>query len=147
MNTQNNKADPGEDGNKILRHNFHSSNDDCFYYGLLGDITQFIEPQTEADPVAIYLQLIVTFGNYIGRKAFFEIDGAKHYTNLFANIVGDSSVSRKGTSGAHAKRVFIAADPFYNVQCVEGLSSGEGLIWHVRDDASILDKRCFVMRD
>jgi hypothetical protein len=30
------------------------------YYGLFGEITEFIKPQTEADPCAIYLQLIVT---------------------------------------------------------------------------------------
>jgi hypothetical protein len=114
-------------------------------YGLLGEVTEFIKPQTEADPWAIYLQLIVAFGNYIDRKAFFEIEATKHHTNLFANIVGDSSISRKGTSGNYAKKIFAEVDPLYGAQCVDGLSSGEGLIWHLRDDLAVLDKRCLVI--
>lgn len=116
------------------------------FYGLLGDVTKLIEPQTEADPLAIYLQLIVGFGNYIGRKAFFEIEATKHYTNLFANIVGDSSISRKGTAGDYAKRFFTQANPFYGMQFVEGISTGEGLIWYIRDgEPTIIDKRLLVM--
>ena len=82
------------------------------YLRTSGDITKFIEPESEADPLAIYLQLIVAFGNYIGRTAFFEIEATKHYTNLFANIVGDSSISRKGTAGDYAKLPFIKMNAF-----------------------------------
>jgi hypothetical protein len=49
---------------------------DAALYGLLGDITQFITPQTEADPMAIYSQFLVAYGNSIGRKAFFQVEQA-----------------------------------------------------------------------
>jgi uncharacterized protein DUF3987 len=36
-------------------------------------------------------------------------------------------------------------DLFYSLQLAGGLASGEGLIWHVRDDPNIVDKRLLVV--
>jgi hypothetical protein len=102
-------------------------------YGLLGDITRFIMPQTEADSAAIYIQLLAAYGNNIGRKAFFQVEQTKHYTNLFANLVGRSSKGRKGTALDYIKKLYGQADPSYLLQFARGLSSGEGLMWAVRD--------------
>jgi bifunctional DNA primase/polymerase-like protein len=102
-------------------------------YGLLGDITRFIAPQTESDPAAIYTQLLIAYGNNFGRKAYFQVERTKHYTNLFAVLVGRSSKGRKGTALDYIKTLYAQADPLYLPQFAEGLSSGEGLIWAVRD--------------
>src|SRR5260221_1837871 len=102
-------------------------------YGLLGDITRFIAPQTEADPAAIYTQLLIAYGNNVGRKAFFQVERTRHYTNLFAVLVGRSSKGRKGTALDYVKALYAQADLLYLSQFAEGLSSGEGLIWAVRD--------------
>jgi hypothetical protein len=45
----------------------------------------------------------------------------------------------------YTKRLFEEIDPLYITQFVEGLSSGEGLIAHVRDCPAIIDKRCLIM--
>ncbi len=37
------------------------------YYGLAGDIVSAIAPHTEADPVAVLVQLLVACGALIGR--------------------------------------------------------------------------------
>jgi hypothetical protein len=104
------------------------------YYGLLGEITRLIMPQTEADPVAIYTQLIAIFGNAVGREASFQVEQTTHHANLFLNLVGTTSKGRKGTSLDHAKRLFWHADQRYTTtQFAGGLSTGEGLIWAVRD--------------
>jgi hypothetical protein len=103
-------------------------------YGLAGDIVRAIEPETESDPAAILVQLLVAFGNCIGPRPHFEIEATKHRANLFSLIVGRSSKSRKGTSWAHVKRLFSRVDRRWcDEQIATGLSSGEGLIWIARD--------------
>ena len=99
--------------------------------GLLGDLVAVLEPHTEADPVALLVQALVAFGNIIGRGAYFVADGTRHYTNLFAVVVAATSKGRKGTSWSHVRTGFTSFDPVWRI--VSGLSSGEGLIWHVRD--------------
>ena len=75
----------------------------------------------------------MAFGNYIGRKAFFQVGQTKHHTNLFACIIGRSSRARKGTSHDYVQELFKRVDAFYSTQFRGGLSTGEGLIWAVRD--------------
>lgn len=91
-------------------------------------------PHTEADPAALLLDLLISFGNVIGRNSYFVADGAEHYPNLFAVLVGNSSKGRKGTSRAHIARLFASFEDGWASERVQaGLSSGEGLIWAVRD--------------
>lgn len=103
-------------------------------HGLAGTFVRKIEPHTEADPVAILIQYLVLFGNVIGRKAHFAVEADRHYLNLFAVAVGESSKGRKGVSLGQAKRLYHAVDSGWVDERMEsGLSSGEGLIWAVRD--------------
>jgi hypothetical protein len=104
-------------------------------YGLAGDIVRAIEPHSEADPVAILVQLLVGFGNLIFRRARFAVEADEHYTNLNAVLVGQSSKARKGTSWGHVRRLLAGVDPTWAQERVmSGMSSGEGLIWQVRDE-------------
>jgi VirE N-terminal domain. len=108
--------------------------DDAAYYGLAGDIVRRIEPHTEADPVALLFQLLAAFGNLIGHDHYIVADGARHYLNLYGVLVGQSSKGRKGTSWNHVANLMERVDPEWRRDCVSyGLSSGEGLIWEVRD--------------
>jgi hypothetical protein len=104
------------------------------FHGLAGEIIHIIEPHTEADPAALLIQLLVAFGNATGRSAHFIVEADRHYLNSFALLVGLTSKGRKGTSWGHVGRIFEAADPEWtNSRLMSGLSSGEGLIWAVRD--------------
>jgi hypothetical protein len=48
--------------------------------------------------------------------------------------VGETSAGRKGTSWSDARQLVAGADPTWGKDCIlGGLSSGEGLIYHVRD--------------
>jgi Protein of unknown function (DUF3987) len=105
-------------------------------YGLLGDITRVIEPQTEADPAAIYSQFLVAYGNSVGRNAFFLHEQTKHHANLFVTLVGRSARGRKGVALDYIKALFGQAAPLYMEQFVSGLASGEGLIEAVRDQVT-----------
>jgi len=104
------------------------------FHGLAGEIVHVIDPHTEADPVALLVQLLAAFGSAVGRSAHFKAEADKHYGNVFAVMVGVSAKGRKGTSWGHIQRLFALADARWESDCVQsGLSSGEGLIWHVRD--------------
>ena len=65
------------------------------YYGLAGRIVRAIEPQTEADPAALLVQVLVAFGNNIGRVAHFDVEADRHHANEFAVIVGKTSKARE----------------------------------------------------
>lgn len=104
------------------------------FYGPLGEISKLIIPHTEADPAAILLQLIVGVGNAVGRNPHFKIEATKHHTNLFLILNGQSSKARKGTSWDNILNLLLKADFCYAPQIVSGLSSGEGLVSHLRDN-------------
>jgi len=101
-------------------------------HGLAGDIVREIGPHSEADPVAVLVQLFVGFGNIIGRHAHFQAEADQHYGNLFVCLVGRTAKGRKGASWGQVHRILRGVDPAWHVD--GGLSSGEGLIWAVRDE-------------
>jgi hypothetical protein len=108
--------------------------DRAAYFGLAGDVVRTIEPHSEADPIAILIQLLVVFGNLIGHQAHFVIEGTRHFLNLFTILVGLSSRGLKGTALGRVLEVFPAsAASWMKDRKQSGLSSGEGLIWAVRD--------------
>jgi hypothetical protein len=130
------------------------------YHGLTGAFVQCVLPETEADPAALLIQFAAAFGNAINRRAHAIADGSCHALNIFATIVGPTSKSRKRTSWTHVYRVFEHADEEWANRVTGGLSSGEGLIWNVRDpilktvngetrvvDEGVIDKRLFVCEE
>ena len=77
---------------------------------------------------------MIHFGNIIGRAAYFTVEADRHHGNEFAVLVGRTSKARKGTSWGRVHRVFVEAEKEWAAERVQsGLSSGEGLIWAVRD--------------
>jgi hypothetical protein len=104
------------------------------FYGLAGEIVRRIEPHTEADPVALLFHLLAALGNLIGHDHYVVADGTRHYFNLYGVLVGQSSKGRKGTSWNHIANLMERIDSDWRQTRVStGLSSGEGLIWGVRD--------------
>lgn len=103
------------------------------FHGISGRIVKTICPHTEADEAAVLLQVLVAVGNAVGRGPHFVVEADRHSLNLFAVFVGETAKGRKGTSWGHAKFPVIDADPSWEQRIVSGLSSGEGLIWQVRD--------------
>jgi hypothetical protein len=129
------------------------------YHGLAGNFVDRVLPESEADPVAMLLQFLVAFGNLVGRRPHAIAGGARHALNLYVASVGQTSKSRKGTSWAHVQRLFGFLDEEWTRDhLIKSVSTGEGLIWRVRDpifktakgetqvvDDGIVDKRlCLV---
>src|SRR5437773_1923195 len=64
-------------------------------------------------------------------------------------LIGATTKSRKGTSWSQIKKQFKIIDPAFESRLSSGLSSGEGLIFQVRDpsgdDPGCSDKRLLVV--
>ncbi len=102
------------------------------WHGVAGELVKLLEPHTESDPAAILFQTLVGFGNIIGRTAHFCVEADKHFTNMNCVLVGNTSKGRKGTSWGHVHATLSQIDPNWQ-RPASGLSTGEGLIWTVRD--------------
>lgn len=129
-------------------------------HGLAGEIVGAIDPHTEADRVAVLGNLLAAFGNAMGRGAFFRVGADRHYLKLYFGLVGETSKGRKGTSWGYVRELMHAVDGAWSEERVQnGLSSGEGLIYAVRNrvegenkkgetvtlDSGVEDKRLLVL--
>jgi hypothetical protein len=103
--------------------------------GVVGELLDLVELQTEADPAAIAVDLLVRVGCAVGRGPHFVVSGTRHGANLFGCITGSTSAGRKGTSGAYPSELLALADPDFSARTLSGLTSGEGIIHAVRDGA------------
>ena len=138
--------------------------DDLALHGLPGAIVAAIAPHTESDPAAILVQVLDMCGNAIGRAPHYRVEGDDHFLNLFVLLAGETSKGRKGTSLSRVRQIMKPADSDWErTRVTSGLSSGEGLIWAVRDetkksvknddgileekivDAGVADKRLLVI--
>jgi hypothetical protein len=117
------------------------------FHGLVGDVIRVIEPQTEADPVAVLVQFLAAFGNACGRHAYRAVGPRRHYPNLFACLVGRTAIARKGTAWSWVDALLAAVEPDWHRDCVLcGLSSGEGLIAALRDEGNA-DRRLMAVEE
>jgi hypothetical protein len=105
------------------------------YHGLAGIITMAIDPYSEADQVAVLLNILTAFGNVVGLGPHFQVEHTKHSLRLFAVLVGETSKARKGLFWSTPRYIFSCIDEAWAQDRVTaGLSSGEGLIYAVRDE-------------
>jgi hypothetical protein len=126
--------------------------EEAAYHGLAGRVVRTIEPHSEADPVALLAQTLVVSGSLIGRGPHCRVEADDHHPALFAIVVGETSKARKGSSYGHIERLARSADPSWADRVESGLTSGEGLIWAVRDpeqrsdgeDEGVSDKRLLI---
>ncbi len=115
--------------------------EDPAFHGLAGEVVRLIEPSSEADPVGLLLQFLIGFGNAIGSGLSVVADGHFHHANEYGVAVGDTSRARKGTAWRRVRPVLAHVDSGWaDNRVTHGLSSGEGLIWEIRDPTHGTDK-------
>src|SRR5438477_1807557 len=110
------------------------------FTGLAGDIVRMVEPHTESDRAGLLLSAHACFGNCIGRGPHYKVEATEHGTNLFVVKVGDSSKARKGSEDRVLSFFRHVDDEWTGRRVHTGLSSGEGVIWEVRDSITKLAK-------
>lgn len=103
-------------------------------YGLAGEIVRTVEPYSESDPAALLLNTLTAFGNTIGCSAHATVNHDEHPGRLFVVQVGPTAKGRKGTGWTPIKYLFSMVDSEWSKDRIKtGLSTGEGLIFNVRD--------------
>ncbi len=108
--------------------------DELAFQGSAGDYVRNIQNETEADPLGILVQILVMFGNLVGRTIRYMVGATEHYLNLYIIIVGTTALGRKGTGHDLALAPFRIANPVWYSTCRDsGASSAEGLVHRVRD--------------
>jgi hypothetical protein len=130
------------------------------FFGLAGEVVRTFEPHSEADPSGLLLQFLAAFGNAAGIEPHYLVEGDKHRAKLFVILAGATSKGRKGTGLSRIRQLMANVDPAWERDNIQsGLSSGEGLIFHVRDavskvgkdgqseemDAGVVDKRLMLV--
>jgi hypothetical protein len=107
--------------------------------GWIGEFVQLACEHSEAHEAAVLITLILRFAaEIIG--PYVNVGDSKQRSRTNAVIVGTSGKSRKGTSSKPVERLFYGLDNC--AQCTPGpLSSGEGLIYAVRDERQEYDKK------
>ncbi|MEK3788066.1 phage NrS-1 polymerase family protein [Paenibacillus sp. FSL K6-1230] len=103
-------------------------------HGLAGDVVRLIDPHTEADPAALLINFLTMFGNMVGTGPHFVVSGGEHRMKLFSVLVGATFRGKKGTSLEPVLKLMNAVDVEFNSRKKSGLSSGEGVIFAVRDE-------------
>lgn len=110
--------------------------DDSVMYGIAGDIVRKASVYNEAHPAGMYLDLIVSFGNLVGRDPYFNVNATQHYANEFMVRVGESSTSRKGTGRDAINELLHLIDPkWYTERVKGGFGSAEAIVNELRDDS------------
>lgn len=103
-------------------------------HGPAGEFVTRTAPHTESDPMALLAQFLVAFGAAAGRDIHYAVEATRHHLNEFVILVGPSGKGRKGSSWDHVDALLEQIDQDFTERCISsGLSSGEGLIWEVRD--------------
>ena len=118
------KADCGCRG--LLRHPSVPPVDETVFHGIIGDLTAVVAPNTEADPLALTVNLLAWAGCRIGPGVHVEVGSEKHPPLLWPMLIGGTSTGRKGTADAETITAISAISALPRRR--SGLSSGEGLI-------------------
>ncbi|MDQ2744599.1 MAG: bifunctional DNA primase/polymerase [Chloroflexota bacterium] len=104
------------------------------YSGLAGRVVESIDGYSEADPAGVLAHFLAAFGNAVGVGPHCMVGATPHLPRENFVVVGRTSKARKGESASHMRLLFAEGDPGWVTDCLTtGLSTGEGLIWAVRD--------------
>jgi hypothetical protein len=123
---------------------------DAALHGPAGEFVTRTAPHTESDPMALLVQFLACFGAAAGRNIHYAVEATRHSLNEFVILVGPSGKGRKGSAWDHVEALLSELDRQFAERCVSsGLSSGEGLIYDVRDpagsDSGAQDKRRLII--
>jgi hypothetical protein len=117
-------------------------------HGIAGAVVRTITPHTEADPAAILLQFLASFGNLVGPAPHCMVESTRHGLNLFVVLVGESSKGRKGTSWRQICRLFSEVDELWvNRRVTTARLSSSGLIHALRDEQPPTDRRLLLLSE
>ena len=115
--------------------------------GLVGELYDMVEGETEADPVGIVIAFLAAYGNLVGDSPTYMIEATPHHAVIFAVNVGETAKSRKGQARDIALRATRPSDTTWADRIVGGHASGEAIIADLgpNADGHPPDPRLFVV--
>lgn len=108
---------------------------DAALQGAAGKILRAVMPTTEADDVAVLVNVLAAVGVWLGPGPHLWVANCRHPPIIWPVLVGRTSAGAKGTATDLACEIVRRADASFAEHITSGLSSGEGLIELVRDGA------------
>ena len=130
---------------------------DAMLYGLVGDIARAGTAESEANPVAVGLNVLEYFSAMVGRDVYLPIADTFHHARIFGCHVGRTSEGRKGDALGIIKRIHAQIGMKHPASLLGqihggGLSTPEGLIRLIHDgfgtgkncEPAISDKRLLI---
>lgn len=140
---------------------------DAAFHGPIGALVRAVAPLTEASAPAILAHVLSMSGAHLGDGVHARVGTVRHPPRVNTLVIGPTATGRKGSAAAISREAGDRADEkFMRQHVTSGLSSGEGLIWAVRDpivrrervgkgsaaryedvevDAGVSDKRLWVL--
>lgn len=121
---------------------------DTAYYGLTGQFVELATRNSEADKVAVLMSFLCAMAAINGSDKFLMVGESKFPARLYSVLVGNTARARKGTSLQPVRRILKKIEdeikknlPHYEFLPIAdgGLSSGEGLIYAIRDESIEID--------
>lgn len=109
--------------------------DDAAFYGLAGELVELLEPVLETDRASILSNVLALTGVMFQRAAYYKVTADAHYPANYYLTVGNSAVSRKGTTTNAVLEIIERAQGGFKDKILHGLSTGQGLI------AALIKKR------
>jgi hypothetical protein len=108
------------------------------FRGVVGKVIDLATENSELCREAVLVQLLVAFGNMLGRGPWMWQE-ATHFCNEFAAIVGKTSGGAKGGSLRSVKELLAAIDAEYvDAKFHGGYQSGEAVVEAIRDECEII---------
>ena len=144
------------DNNTIETHRNAPRGNAAMLYGIFGEFGRAAAKNTEVNPYAAAINLMIYLSASVGRGIYFYIGNDVHHVRLYGLHIGRSSRGQKG--GAHSllnRIIIVIAENNYELlpsRHTGGLSSKEGLAALIHDGymqgkeevAPITDKRLFI---
>lgn len=107
--------------------------DKAAFHGIAGEIVEYISPDEDADPAGMLATLLSSFSVMVGAECFVRGPVEQH-VNVWHILMGETGEGRKGGSAERAMKVMRKVNrTFFKKNATSSLSSGEGLIYSVRD--------------
>lgn len=114
---------------------------DAALHGLAGRVVEAMGPHTEAADVATLAYFLTSFGNLLGPSPYALVAHDQHPCRFNMALVGQTAKGRKGTARSIVMALLKKVDEAWWAQCTAtGMSTGEGLIYAVRDAREGVDK-------
>lgn len=105
------------------------------FYGVAGELVNLLEPVLETDRASILSNVLACAGVLFQHAGYYKVTADTHYPADYFLTVGNSSISRKGTTTNAVLEIIDRVQGGFKDKILHGLSTGQGLI------AALIKKR------